>query len=116
MYRGGIGMWSWILHRVTGVGILLFLIIHVLDTALVLWGPEAYNHVMSVYQSHWFRPMEVFLLATVLFHALNGLRVIAVDLFSWGSKYQQHLFWLVMLVFWPAFLYGSYRMLLPLWL
>ena len=86
MYRGGIGQWSWILHRVTGVGILLFLIIHVMDTALIMWGPDMYNHVLALYRHPLFRPMEIFLFGAVLFHALNGLRVIIIDLWSQGSR------------------------------
>ncbi len=49
LYKGREGQWSWIAHRVTGVGILLFLFAHIIDTALVGWGPEAYNRVISVY-------------------------------------------------------------------
>ena len=46
MYRGGQGMWSWLLHRVTGMGIFLFLLVHILDTAFLILGPEPYNRVM----------------------------------------------------------------------
>ena len=46
LYRGREGQWTWIAHRVTGVAIILFLFAHVVDTALVGWGPEAYNRVV----------------------------------------------------------------------
>ena len=45
VYQGHEGQWSWLLHRVTGVAIILFLFAHVVDTAVVGWGPEAYNRV-----------------------------------------------------------------------
>lgn len=115
MYRGGIGQWSWLLHRVTGMGVLVFLLLHILDTAMIMWGPAAYNHMVQLYRHPLFRPMEVGLLAAVLFHALNGIRVILVDLWSAGSRHQKTLFYGVLVLFWPTFLYGAYVMLRPLW-
>ena len=115
LYKGGVGMWSWILHRVTGVGILVFLMLHIVDTAFIMWGPAAYNHMVQLYRSPLFRPMEVALLAAVLFHALNGIRVIIVDVWSQGPRHQQTLFYAVLVLFVPTFLYGSYHMLKPLW-
>lgn len=50
LYRGKVGMWSWVLHRVTGVGIFFFLLVHILDTALVRVSPEAYNVVIESYR------------------------------------------------------------------
>lgn len=78
-YRGGIGQWSWALHRVTGVGVLLFLCLHILDTALIALGPTHYNAVMGVYRLPFFRVGEVGLFASVLYHALNGVRIILMD-------------------------------------
>lgn len=51
LYRGNEGMWSWVLHRITGVAIFFFLLVHVLDTALVRVSPEAYNAVMHTYKT-----------------------------------------------------------------
>ena len=44
-------MWSWVLHRISGVGIFFFLLVHVLDTALVRVSPEAYNVVIESYKT-----------------------------------------------------------------
>jgi hypothetical protein len=49
LYRGREGMWSWVLHRITGVAIYFFLLVHILDTALVRVSPEAYNIVIGSY-------------------------------------------------------------------
>lgn len=113
-YRGGVGQWAWIVHRVTGVGILLFLAIHILDTALVLLGPETYNHVLSIYQHPLFRPMEVLLYGCVLYHALNGVRIILVDFWSQGSRYHKQMFYAALAVFTVLFIWGSYFMVKPL--
>lgn len=51
LYRGHEGMWMWIVHRTTGVGIFFFLLVHVLDTSLVRLSPEAYNDVIGSYKT-----------------------------------------------------------------
>ena len=79
VYRGGVGQWSWALHRLTGVGVLIFLCLHILDTALIALGPEHYNQIIAIYRLPIFRVMEVGLFACVLFHALNGVRIILID-------------------------------------
>jgi succinate dehydrogenase / fumarate reductase, cytochrome b subunit len=115
MYKGGEGQWSFILHRVTGVGILLFLIIHVADTMLIMLGPEPYNHAMNIYQHPLFRPMEVGLYAAVLYHALNGLRICLIDFFDSLMRVQKQLFWIEMVLFTILFIWGSYYMVRGLW-
>lgn len=78
-YRGHEGQWSWLFHRVTGVGIILFLFAHVIDTAVVGWGPEAYDRVVAVYENPFVRVLEYALVEAVLFHAINGLRIMVID-------------------------------------
>ena len=77
------GQWSWILHRLTGLGILGFLCMHVVDTSLMLAGEDAYNHLIkAVYQQAWFQPAEIALGGALVYHSLNGLRVILIDLWE----------------------------------
>lgn len=78
-YRGGIGQWSWAAHRITGIGVLAFLFGHIVDTFAVGFGPELYDETISLYKQWWFMPFEVLLIGAVLFHALNGLRIILFD-------------------------------------
>ena len=99
LYRGHEGMWSWVAHRISGVLIFHFLFAHVLDTALVRVSPDAYNHVIGVYKNPVVGLGEAGLVAAVIFHALNGLRVIAVDFWSKGPKYQRQMFWAVLVGF-----------------
>jgi len=95
LYRGREGMWSWVLHRITGVSIYFFLLVHILDTALVRVSPEAYNIVIKSYQTPLMGVAEIGLVAAIGFHALNGLRIILVDFWSFGAKHQRLLFWVV---------------------
>lgn len=93
LYRGDPGMWSWVLHRITGATVFFFLFVHVLDTALVRVSPEAYNQVVETYKTPIIGLMELGLVAAVLFHALNGLRVILVDFWWQGPRYQRQMLW-----------------------
>ena len=95
LYRGNEGMWSWVLHRITGVAIFFFLLVHVLDTALVRVSPEAYNAVMSTYKTPIMGLGEAALVAAIVFHAYNGIRIILVDYWRKGAQYQRAMFWIV---------------------
>ena len=67
LYRGREGMWSWVLHRITGVAIFFFLLVHILDTALVRVSPEAYNAVIGTYQTPIMGLGEVALVGAIVF-------------------------------------------------
>ncbi len=96
LYRGSTGMWSWVLHRITGVAIYFFLLVHILDTALVRLSPEAYNAVIGTYKTPLMNLGEIALVMAIVFHAFNGLRIILVDFWSKGAKYQKQMFWIVL--------------------
>lgn len=98
LYRGKVGMWSWVLHRITGVAIFFFLLVHILDTALVRVSPEAYNVVIESYKTPVVGLAELGLVGGVLFHGLNGIRIILVDFWSKGTRYQNLMFWTVMVI------------------
>ena len=99
LYRGREGMWSWVAHRVTGVLVFFFLFSHVLDTALVRVSPESYDRILDTYKNPFVNLMEVGLVAAVLFHALNGIRVILIDFWSQGTRYQRQMLWITMALF-----------------
>jgi len=95
LYRDDPGMWSWVLHRITGATVFFFLFVHVLDTALVRVSPQAYNEVVETYKTPIIGLMELGLVACVLYHSLNGLRVILVDFWWQGPRYQRQMLWAV---------------------
>ncbi len=95
LYRGREGMWSWVLHRITGVAIYFFLLVHILDTALVRLSPESYNAVINTYKTPIMGLGEIALVAAIGLHGLNGLRIILIDFWSVGTKYQRVMFWIV---------------------
>lgn len=87
-YRGGVGHWAWLLHRVSGVGIALFLTLHILDIFLASFGPEVFEKLLFIYHSPIFKPLLVALVFGVTYHAFNGLRLILVDF--WPSVMTQY--------------------------
>ncbi len=93
LYRGREGMWSWVLHRITGVAIFFFLLVHVLDTALIRVSPEAYNAVIGTYKNPIMGIGEVVLVGAIAYHAYNGLRIILVDFWAKGARLQRQLWW-----------------------
>ena len=111
LYRGGIGQWSWVLHRLTGVGVLLFLFIHILDTALIMLGPAWYNKIIQVYRMPLFGLMEIGLFAAVLYHSLNGVRIIVIDFWPGSTVYYKQMFFLQMALFFLVFLPVGWIML-----
>lgn len=94
-YRGRQGQLSFILHRLTGLGTLLFLTIHVLDTATVYFIPSLYDHAIALYQSTIFMIGEIGLVFSVLYHGVNGLRIALFDLYPhlWREQPQRRAFY-----------------------
>lgn len=105
LYRGREGMWSWVLHRITGVAIFFFLLVHILDTALVRISPAAYNAVIDTYKQPIMGLGEAALVAAIGLHALNGLRIILIDFWKLGPRWQRVMYWIV-LVLWVILLAG----------
>ena len=99
LYRGREGMWTWLAHRVTGFAIFFFLLVHVLDTSLVRISPESYNAVIGTYKNPIMGLGEAGLVAAIVYHALNGVRIMLIDFWSKGVKHQKTMFWIVLAVF-----------------
>ena len=89
LYKGSPGQWSWLAHRITGLAVTLFLFAHVVDTAVVGWGPEAYNRVTEVYHNWVVRVLELGLVAAVLYHAINGLKIMVFDFWPSTARYMK---------------------------
>lgn len=81
-YRGREGQWAFLLHRISGLGVVLFLLIHIVDTSLVYFAPGLYEDVLNVYRSTIFSLGEMILVFCLLFHGANGLRIAYLDLFA----------------------------------
>src|SRR5258707_6798039 len=98
MYRGQSGQWSWLLPRVTGLAVLLFLLIHIVDITLIGFGPKVYNDSLQVFGNPLVRVISLALIGAVLYHAFNGIRIIIIDFWPGGYKYQPAMFYGVLAV------------------
>jgi succinate dehydrogenase / fumarate reductase cytochrome b subunit len=88
-YRGREGHYMFLLHRFTGLGTLMFLAIHIVDTAFVYFAPHLYPEAVAIYRNPLFMLGEIGLVFCLLFHGLNGLRIAIFDLFKpawWGAE------------------------------
>ncbi|WP_339104497.1 succinate dehydrogenase, cytochrome b556 subunit [Haloterrigena salinisoli] len=75
------GMWAWIFHKFTGWMLIGYLFTHIAVLSSSLTGPEAYTNTIGGLESLFIvRVLEVGLLAVAVFHILNGLRLLMVDL------------------------------------
>ncbi len=84
-YRGKEGHYAWLLHRVSGLGILLFLLLHIIDIYLVGVGKEIFEAFLFFYHSPPFKVLVMGLLFGVFYHAFNGVRIILVDF--WPDRF-----------------------------
>ena len=93
-YRGSEGMLAWAFHRISGVAIWAFILLHVLDIWLAGVNPQLYDDVLQVYASPIGRVFETLLGAALLYHALNGLRIIIMDFWPSMTRYHKQLWYL----------------------
>jgi succinate dehydrogenase / fumarate reductase cytochrome b subunit len=113
MYKGRSGMWSWLLHRVTGLGILLFLLIHIVDISLLGFGPRVYDEGIALFDNVIVRFLSLAIVGAVLLHAFNGVRVMLIDFWSKGVRYQAAMFVIALVLTIVGFLPIAYFILAP---
>jgi succinate dehydrogenase / fumarate reductase cytochrome b subunit len=100
-YRGQESMLTWILHRLTGLGILLFVSVHVVAAFFLnVVSPQTWRAITDVYES---KPIQIFVYFCVLYHALNGLRLILEDFFPPLLRFHREMIWIQWLLFVPIF-------------
>jgi succinate dehydrogenase cytochrome b subunit len=111
-YRGHEGQIAWMLHRVTGAGVFLFLALHIVNIFLMAFPSQVFNSVLVLYHGVLFKLLNVFgLYLGVLYHALNGIRVIIVDFWPGAGQYQVPLWRIQLVVFVVAFVPSATIML-----
>ena len=95
--RRKLGMWAYALNRITGIGLVVYLYLHLAVLSLLLRGPGSWDSFVSLARAPYFLALDVILLAGILIHGLNGLRVTLTG-FDVGVKAQKALFGALMLV------------------
>ncbi len=101
-YRGKGPMLTFVLHRIGGVGMAVFIAIHILASFVGGSGGQFFN---AIYE-HWTFQIVVFFCA--MFHAINGLRITILDLWPQLIEYQQEAIWVEWAVFIPLYSFAVY--------
>jgi len=113
VYRGKSGQWAFVIHRITGVLVFMFLLLHVVDVSLVNASPKLYNEVHALYGNVLLRLFEVGLLFALLFHALNGLRIVMIDFFPGAIRSEKKMFSIVVFASVVLTLVGGFIIMKP---
>ncbi|MFQ5341491.1 MAG: succinate dehydrogenase, cytochrome b556 subunit, partial [Anaerolineae bacterium] len=105
--RRDLGMWAFALNRATGLLLVIYLLVHLAVLSQLATGPASYGRFISLMKSPFFLAFDVVLIAVLLYHALNGLRVTLVML---GIGISQHrlMFWAAMVVSLLALIFSAY--------
>ena len=93
------GMWAWVGHRLTGLVLVAYVFLHLsfLSTASVGDDGASFNDLMATTSQPLFVAMDFLLVIVVIYHAMNGLRVVLFDL-GLGIRRQKLVFWVCMAV------------------
>ena len=91
------GMWAYALNRITGIGLVVYLYLHLGVLSMLIRGQSAWDSFVALARSPFYLALDVILLAGILIHGLNGLRLAFTGLgFSVGA--QKALFIILMVI------------------
>lgn len=91
------GFLSFVLRRFTGVVLVLYLLLHIWVIGSALSGPETFNQRLNFVQTDLFKLAEIGLLAAVVYHAFDGVRLLLVNWFQVTDK-RKNLFYSVLVI------------------
>ena len=90
-----IGNIAWLLHRLTGLALAIYLIPHFISINRSRLGPDVFDAALATFTAPFYKAAESLLIMVVAFHSFNGLRIIVIDIFTFSHR-QKLLFGLVM--------------------
>lgn len=93
------GMWAWTLHRISGLALSAYLIVHIIVISSSARGPSGvnFNSLLATLTQPFFLVLDLLLWAAVLYHTLNGIRVLLFDA-GIGVRHQKEIFWGLMAI------------------
>ncbi|RKY90016.1 succinate dehydrogenase, cytochrome b556 subunit [candidate division KSB1 bacterium] len=92
------GMISFFFHRITGIGIVIYIFLHLWTLSAVVKGRDAFNHSIVKWDNTLGHFFEYLIMIAVLYHLLNGIRIIAADLFKL-TLFHKKMFWAFGIIF-----------------
>lgn len=110
-YHRFAGSWAWIFHRITGIALTAYIFMHIFALSALqkhkVDNGKAFNDEMALFTTPLFLVVEWLLFAFVLYHTLNGIRIVLVD-FANGARYHKKLHYAVVTIGVIAFLVMGY--------
>ena len=97
-YRIHAGTFAWILHRLSGLGLIFYLLLHIWVISHLSGGEESFDGIMHAFGSPLFKFLEVGLVGVILYHLFNGLRITLIDMGVLVEK--QKLLYVIAVVIW----------------
>jgi len=104
------GMWLWLAQRVSAVILLFGLLTHLIATHIFSIGELSYDNIAERLQSGFFITVDILLLASAVFHALNGARMVLLDYFFKDLARRRLLDWALFVFGVAAFAYGLWAL------
>lgn len=95
--KRNVGSWAFALNRLTGIGLTVYLFLHLVVLSTLLQGEAGWDQFLAIAKSPWFLALDVVLIFGILFHGLNGVRVALVGM-GIGARNHRQLFWVLMAI------------------
>jgi succinate dehydrogenase / fumarate reductase, cytochrome b subunit len=105
-YQGGVGMLAWLLHRISGLALSFYLLVHIWDLHAAQRGAAAFDEAMATFRTPFWKVMDLLLLLAVLYHTLNGIRLLLFDS-GVGIRHQRTFFWLAFVLTLAIFTFSA---------
>lgn len=91
------GMWAWVGHRLTGILLVAYVFLHLFFLSQASLSHESFDQLMERMSQPLFVFLDFLLVCAVIFHAMNGLRVVLFDM-GIGIRKQKLVFWIMMAI------------------
>ncbi len=95
--KRNVGSWAFALNRLTGIGLTVYLFLHLVVLSTLLQGEAGWDQFLAIAKTPWFLMLDVVLIFGILFHGLNGVRVALVGM-GIAARSHRQLFWALMLI------------------
>ena len=93
----GVGMWAWVLFRISGLVLVAYLFVHIWVISHGRTSAESLNNLFDMFDKPFLVFLDLMLVSAVLYHALNGVRIVLMDL-GVGIRQHKAVFWVCMVV------------------
>lgn len=84
--RWGVDRYLYTLHRITGLGLLIYFLLHVFVTSSRVFGQDSWHEWMGFFAESWIGYGEYLIFLAFAFHACNGIRLVVLELLGGVGK------------------------------